>query len=502
MMIITLMYSGIKDLLVLFLSPWLKIVGLNDIIKHNEGVLMRIKKILIIFLLLFNINVLASNETDITNVKINGESITCNNLICSGTVNDTKVKIEYQMVDPAATSSGFKSGETFDIPGESITKKLTVSKTMEGLETPLSSEYTFNITKHLTSNDTSLKKLTINDRTIKVSKDVFVYNVEVKYDVEELKVEIVPNSSYAKYEITSSLSFPLEESSKAFDFIVRSEQGKEKEYRVIIKREDGPDVTLKKLRISSGEVKLERGVTDYQINVPYDVNTLDLEVETNDPNATYELSKNDNDLIIGDNKISITVHNKDIEQVYNLTITRFENTGEGVVNLSNLEIAEYEDFNFKVGNTEYDLYFEKIPLHLTIKTERANKESEVEIEGNSNLKDGSEIKIKVIQKRLNMSKEYLLHIHKGTEKKKSSTLMTILIILAIIVLIGIIVTLLIIKKRKNKNPKKNKVDKIKKEEKKKNRKEVVKEEKKKEKEIKKTKEVNLSNPNDDDLEVI
>lgn len=498
------MYSGIKDLLVLFLSPWLKIIGKNDIIKHNEGVLMKVKKVLIIFLLLFNINVLASNETDITNVKINGESIKCENLICSGTVNDTKVKIEYQMVDPGATSNGFKSGETFDISGDSITKKLTISKAVEGLETPLSSEYTFNITKHLTSNDTSLKKLTINDRTIKVSKDVFVYNVEVKYNVEELVVDIVPNSSYAKYEITSSLSFPLEDSSKAFDFIVRSEQGDEKEYRVIIKREDGPDVTLKKLRISSGEVELERGKTDYQINVPYDINTLDLEVETTDSDATYELSKKDNDLIIGDNKVSITVSNKDIEQVYNLTITRFENTGEGVVNLANIEISEYEDLNFKVANTEYDLYFEKIPLHLTIKTEKANKESEVEIEGNNNLKDGSEIKIKVIQKRLNMSKEYLLHIHKGAEKKKSNSLITILIILAIIILIGIIVTLVIIKKRKNKKIKTNKEDKKvrkeEKEEKKKNKKEVVKVEKKKE--PKKTKEVNLSNPDDDDLEVI
>ena len=458
---------------------------------------MKIKKIIVIFLLLFNINVFASNETDITNVKLNGESITCNNLICNGTVNDTKVKIEYQLVDTGATSTGFKSGETFDITGDTLTKKLTVTKSVEGLETPLSSEYVFNVTKHLTSKDTSLKKLTVNNRSIKVSKDIFVYNAEVKYDVEELEVVVEPNSSYAKYEFISSLSFPLDESSKAFDFVVRSEEGTEKEYRIVIKREEGPDATLKSMRIASGEIELQRGVYDYQVNVPYDVNSLDLDVKTTSDSATYRLSKEDNDLVVGDNQISITVTNEGVEHVYNLTVTRFENTGEGVLNLTNLEIEEYKDFKFKVGNTEYDLYFEKIPLHLTIKAEKANKDSEIVIEGNSNLKDGSVIKIKVVQKRLNMSKEYLLNIHKGSEKTKSSALKTIIIMFIILIVIGLI-TFFILKKHYKKNKKNNKKDIKRKIEKVK----VEKKEEKENKEVTQPKSVDLSNPNDDDMEVI
>ena len=68
----------------------------------------RLFKLIILFLFLININVKAANETAITNVKVNDESINCVNLKCNATVDSDTVVIQYALIDPDATASGFK----------------------------------------------------------------------------------------------------------------------------------------------------------------------------------------------------------------------------------------------------------------------------------------------------------------------------------------------------------------------------------------------------------
>ena len=106
----------------------------------------KFSKLILLILFLINIKVKAANETAITNVKVNDESINCVNLKCNATIDSDTVTINYTLIDPEATSSGFKSGDSFSIEGETLVKKLNVTKKVEGLDTPLSSEYTFTIT--------------------------------------------------------------------------------------------------------------------------------------------------------------------------------------------------------------------------------------------------------------------------------------------------------------------------------------------------------------------
>ena len=119
-------------------------------------------KFIICTILLININVKAANETAITNVKVNDEPINCENLKCNATVDSDKAVIKFTLIDVDATSSGFNSGDTFTIEGDTLVKKLTVSKKMEGLDTPLSSEYTFTITGAPETNYTLDADVTIN----------------------------------------------------------------------------------------------------------------------------------------------------------------------------------------------------------------------------------------------------------------------------------------------------------------------------------------------------
>jgi len=446
---------------------------------------MKIKIFLICFILLLNINVLAVSETEITNVKVNGESITCNNFICSATVNSEKVKIEYKLIDSEATSSGFESGEEFTFTGDTITKKLVVSKQLEGFETPISSEYTFNLTKHIMSDDYSIKKVTFNGKNITLKKDLYVYNVEVKYDVTDLKLEVVPNSTYAEVTIQTDLYFDTNDSNKAIDFTVKSELGTEKTYRLIVVRENRPDTSIKSIKLSSGVVEIERGITEYEVNVPYDVNKIDIDVETNDGNAYADIEKEDN-LVVGENTIKIKVSNKELSTEYTLIVNRLDNTEEATVNLKDLEIEGYDDFSFKPGVNEYDLYFNEVPKKLKITATPVNKNNTVEIPDNRNLADGSTVHIILSQESLGLSKEYILHIHKDTVVHKFNLL---LIILPIVFIISIIVIVIVVTHKKKKVYKK-----------KENKKEVKKEKKEEKKEVKK--EEKIIENDDDDFEII
>ncbi len=452
---------------------------------------MKIKSLIIIFILLININVLAVSDTEITNVKVNGEAVTCDNYICNAVVNSTKAKIEYKLVDPEATSSGFNSGDEFELTDNTMTKKLVVSKKLDGFETPISSEYVFNLTKHIKSDDYSLKKVTLNGKSIAIKNDLYVYNVNVKYDVEDLKLEVVPNSTYAEVTIKTELYFDLTDSNKAIDFVVKSEMGTEKEYRIIVIRDDRPDTSIKSIKLSNGIIELERSVYEYEVNVPYDVNEIKIEVEPNDSNATFNIEKEDN-LVVGENIVKINVSNKEVSSTYTIKINRLENSDEATVNLKDLKIEDY-DLSFKPSVNEYDLYFDEIPNRLKIKATPVNEKNAVIIDNNRNLSDGSVVTVRVSQESLGLTKEYILNIHQNTARKGTSILLFILIPLALIILTAIII---IVKKKKKKNNKVNKKDtKINKEKKEKEekKKDIIKKEEAKE---------IVEEIDDDDFEII
>ena len=420
----------------------------------------RFFKLIILILFLININVKAANETAITNVKVNDESINCVNLKCNATVDSDKVVIQYALIDTEATASGFKSGDSFPISSETLVKKLVVTKKVEGLDTPLSSEYTFTITNHHESDDVSLKKLVFNGKKVDLKANIYTYNVNVTYKQEEIKIEAEPNSSLAKIDIQEEYTFDLEESTKAFDFTVTSESGKEQVYRIIVSRETRPDTTIKSIKLSSGAISIEKGVYDYSVNVPYDVNKLDIDVTTNSDEAYAEVIKEDT-LVVGENDVQIKVTNKDLEQVYNIKVHRLDNTQDATVNLEDLKIEGYDDLEFVVSNTNYDLYFDDVPTSLRITAIPVNKDNDVKINGNYKLEDGSVVTIKVLNNELGLSKDYVLNIHKNTIRSSSKKLFIIFGV-SILSVAAIIVTILLIVKRKKKKKIRKRLDIVKK----------------------------------------
>lgn len=455
-----------------------------------------IYKVLICTILLLNINVKAANETAITNVKVNDEPINCENLKCNATVDSDKVVIKYTLIDVDATSSGFNSGDTFNIEGETLVKKLTVTKKMEGLDTPLSSEYTFTITKHHESEDATLKKLVFNGKNIELKPDTFSYNETVSYKQKDIKIDAAVNNQFAKLILPTDTVFNLDESTKSFSIRVISESGKDQEYIIFVTREQRPDTSIKEIKLSSGTINLEKGVYDYKINVPYDVNKIDIDITTNDNNATVDIKKEDS-LVVGENNVTITIKNKDVEQAYNIVVNRLDNSEDATVNLKELKIDNYKNFEFVVSNTNYDLYFDDIPTSLRITATPVNENNEVKITGNYNLTVDSVVSIKVINDELGLSKEYILNIHKNKINSLSKSI--IFIIVGAIILVLLITTIiLLIKKKKKKKRIDKRTNVVKKNIEEHNKNKVDIKEKKKEEKVKEDKEEVI----DDDIEII
>ncbi len=319
---------------------------------------------------------------------------------------------------------------------------------MEGLETPLSSEYVFTIIKHHESEDASLKKLVFNGKKIELKKDVYSYNVNVNYKQKDIKLEAEVSNEYAKLEMPLDTEFSLDESTKSFIIKVTSESGVEKEYIIFVTRETRPDTSIKEIKLSSGSITLEKGLYEYKLNVPYDVNKLDFDITLNSDKAKYDINKPES-LVVGENTVEILVKNADLEQKYVIVVNRLDNTQDAIVNLEDLKIEDYDELEFVVSNTNYELYFDEVPTSLRIEATPVNKDNDVKITGNYNLKDGSSISIKVINENLGLSKEYTLNIHKNKISKANKSLIFI-IVGSILLVTGIIVSILLLRKKSKK----------------------------------------------------
>lgn len=99
------------------------------------------------------------------------------------------------------------------------------------------------------------------------------------------------------------------------------------------------DIVLEDLKLNE---KFDKETLDYTITIPNDLNELPLEVIPEDEAATVEIRGNEN-FIVGDNVVTITVTSADTEEksIYNITVTKLEE-GEVVITTTSPVIEQEE----------------------------------------------------------------------------------------------------------------------------------------------------------------
>lgn len=183
-----------------------------------------------------------------------------------------------------------------------------------------------------------------------------------------------------------------------------------------IKGNDDSDVVLSPV--------FNPGVYDYEATVASNVKTVSITPILEDAKANAVISNNANEELKAgeDNKITITVTAEDgSKKAYNINIKREALTSDAT--LKSLEIEEAEKFKFDKEKFTYNVKIDKNIKSLTIIYELSDENSTINIEGNSELKNDSIVKL-IVTAQDGTKKVYTLNIIKETNKKKNVTSVT------------------------------------------------------------------------------
>ena len=291
--------------------------------------------------------------------------------------------------------------------------------------------YTINITREESkSNNNYLKSLTLSNGNINFKKTTTEYNIDVTKDIDKITIEATLEDSKSSFENgfgprTSNLLL----GNNTIYIKVKSESGQVKTYTLNNNRDDGrdSDSSLKNIKLSSGKLKFNKDTLEYKVTVEYNIDKMQIEATPNSEKAKVTINGNDN-LRVGDNvfKINVEAENGKVT-IYSINVVRKEQ-GEKISNNNSIKSITIKNhsIDFKSNVYKYTIKANEKELDLTITLDDEN--ATYKIFGNENLKNGSEIKIKVTAEN-GEEKTYTLVI-------KKSNLGLIIGIICIIALIG------------------------------------------------------------------
>ena len=262
------------------------------------------------------------NYTPVFNKSVNGPYI----LNVETNVNSIVVSAEPEVETTVVTGTGKYDLST----GQNIIK---VSATSESGATRI---YTLIVNKEKNT-DSSLKDIIISDGKLSPSFDskTLTYTVDVFTELNEITVTGIPNSITSK--VNGNGVYELTDNNMVVQLEVVAENGSKTIYQVIIRKEGSLSSKLENLVIKNGELtpSFHKNTNNYTIKVPYEVTNLDMIVTTEDDDATYKISGNEN-FSLGNNKVIISVTSSDASSTtdYEINVIRQANSSNYLKDLS------------------------------------------------------------------------------------------------------------------------------------------------------------------------
>ena len=275
--------------------------------------------------------------------------------------------------------------------------------------------YTINITREESkSNNNYLKSLTLSNGSINFKKTTTEYNINVAKDIDKITIGATLEDSKSSFENGfGPRTINLSLGNNTVYIKVKSESGQVRTYTLNINRDDGrnSDSSLKNIKLSSGKLKFNKDTLEYKVTVEYNIDKMQIEATPNSEEAKVTINGNDN-LSVGDNvfKINVEAENGKVT-IYTINIVRKEQ-GEKISNNNSIKSITIKNhsIDFKSNVYRYTVKTNEKELDLTITLDDEN--ATYKIFGNENLKNGSEIKIKVTAEN-GEEKTYTLVIKKS-----------------------------------------------------------------------------------------
>lgn len=391
--------------------------------------------------------VFASDVTDYTvTVPNNADSI-----IVNATTNHDKAKVE------VTGDKDLKVGDN----------KVTVKVTAEDGTVKT---YTINVKKEdkpdtTFKGDATLKSLEVENYEIspKFDSSSHSYTVTIGSDVNSINVKAIATDPKGTVSVSGNTN--LKEGVNSVIVRVTNEDGKTSDYVINVIKEakskpsgstsKSSDSYLKSLTINSAHTidkTFDKNIQSYAITVPYEVEKLDLNYEKNNSKASVKITGNENFKVGVVNTVTITVNAEDgSTRLYLLNVIRSpEVSGTDLEKL----VVGGKDI-YKPNQSKYEIDIDSKTDKIDISAIPVDKDSKVEVIGNSNLKEGKNtVWVKVTDKK-GYEKLYEITVNKEVASKggtflglSSKTWGFILGILGFLIILGLLL-LLLFKRRKD-----------------------------------------------------
>ncbi|MDE5587281.1 MAG: cadherin-like beta sandwich domain-containing protein, partial [Bacilli bacterium] len=291
--------------------------------------------------------------------------------------------LEFTTIKPTESESTYVvSGNENFTTGENI---VTIEVTAPDGETKKT--YTLTVTKEKSKNN-NLSSLSVDGYTQKPTfhKAVTFYTVDVGNNINSVVIKATAEDENAS--ITGDGLKKLETGENYFEVIVTSESGTEKKYTVLVNKAASDNNYLASLSVSEGELdpNFSKGITSYNVTVPYEVSEITLTGSLEDSKATvfgletYSLDEGENDLVV------TVTSESGLVKTYHVKVTR-----EALVSayLTDLTVKGYEldpEFDHEVFEYNLTVNSEVTELDLSYITE--DKNATVVVTGNENFEIG------------------------------------------------------------------------------------------------------------------
>ena len=262
----------------------------------------------------------------------------------------------------------------------------------------------------------TLSSLTLSSGKINFTPNKNEYSLDVDSNVSSIKVTSSLTDSKSKYTAGSkSMNVNLGYGLNTIKISVQAENGSVRTYVIKVTRKDdrSGDNTLKEIKLPTGTVGVSNDKDSYEVKVPYENEDITIDAISNNSKAKMEI-KGDKKLKVGENvfEIVVTAENGEVK-TYKLTVVRQEENVKlsSDNKLKDLTIDGYK-LDFKSNTYNYKIKIKEDKLN--IKAKCSDSKASYEIDGNSNLDDGSIISI-IVTAEDGTTRTYKITVQKGDD---------------------------------------------------------------------------------------
>lgn len=394
-----------------------------------------------------------NKEASLTNLTLsNAElspSFSSNVYNYTATINSSSTTITATKKDSYSKVSG--TGKKTLSYGENVFKVVVTSE--DGTQTKT---YKITITRpdnRETINTLSAIKTSNGVLSPSFSKNVYSYKISLDPNVSS--ITITPTKEGTKSTFVSGYSggtFKLNYGDNKVLIKVKSESGKINIYTIVINRRDNRNTNnyLKTLKIENANIEFDKNTLNYSVIVKNNINKINIMATTEHSTATVS-GIGEKALKEGSNKFEVKVkaENETI-RTYTINIKRLTKDEDvsSNTNLKELQINNYP-INFNKSTYSYTLEIGD-ETSLDIKYSPEDITSIVNVNGNTDLKDGSVITIKVTSTD-GSTKDYIIRVTKTQIEETGINTRELLIFImgfALGAVLTSIISLIALKKKK------------------------------------------------------